>query len=159
MYDLNLIHCIDLLKGIEPAYRSDILYTRLFGKGTHNIYQPLDSELKQVAQIASKEGTKKAVITMHSNRMFKDAARFKIYKEKGEFPMVTKSTGLNSLAEVLREDAKFPSTKTELLDHQGWKLIDLTSQERVRASDLLQKLPEKTYYRISDIVQLLGDEL
>ena len=159
LHDLNLIHCVDLLKGTEPAYVSDILYTRLFGKGTHNIYQPLDSELKQVVQIASKEGTKKAVITMHSNRMFKDAARFKIYKDTGEFPMVTKSTGLNSLAEVLREDANFPSTKTELLDNQGWKLIDLTSQERVHASDLLQKLPEKTYYRINDIVQLLWDEL
>jgi uncharacterized protein YecE (DUF72 family) len=158
LHDLNLIHCVDLLKGTEPAYRSDILYTRLFGKGSHNIYQPLDSELKQVAQIASKEGTKKAVITMHSNRMFKDAARFKIYKDTGEFPMVTKSTGLNSLAEVLREDAKFPSTKTELLDNQGWKLIDLTPKERVHASDLLQKLPEKTYYRINDIVQSLGDE-
>jgi uncharacterized protein YecE (DUF72 family) len=158
LYDLNVIHCIDLLKGTEPVYRSDILYTRLFGKGSHNIYQPLDSELKQVAQTASKEGTKKAIITMHSNRMFKDAARFRIYKDTGKFPMVTKSVGVNSLAEVLKEDVKFPSTKTELLDHQGWKLIDLTPQERVHASDLLQKLPEKTYYRIDDIIQLLGDK-
>lgn len=158
LQDLNIIHCVDLLKGNEPAYRSDVLYTRLFGKGTHNIYQPLDSELKQVAHIASKKGTQKAVITMHSNRMFKDAARFRIYKDTGEFPKVTKSTGVNSLTEVLKEDARFPSTKTELLNHQGWKIIDLTTNKRLHASDLLQKLPEKTYNGIEDITEALGDQ-
>jgi uncharacterized protein YecE (DUF72 family) len=158
LQNLNIIHCVDLLKGNEPAYRSDILYTRLFGKGTHNIYQPLDSELKQVAHTASKKGTKTAVITMHSNRMFKDAARFRIYKDTGEFPMVTKSTGVNSLTEVLKEDARFPSTKTELLNHQGWKIIDLTTNKRVHASDLLQKLPEKTYNGIEDITEALADQ-
>jgi uncharacterized protein YecE (DUF72 family) len=156
LQELNIIHCVDLLKVKEPAYLNDILYTRLFGKGHHNIYQPLDSELKQIDLAASKEGVKKAVITSHSVRMFKDAARFKIYKETGEFPMVTKSTGINSLAEVLKEDARFPSNKTELLNHQGWKIIDLTSTERVHASDLLQKLPEKTYNKIDDIIQMLG---
>jgi len=154
--ELNIIHCVDLLKVEEPAYLNDVLYTRLFGKGHHNIYQPLDSELKQIDQAATKEGVKKAVITSHSVRMFKDAARFKIYKETGEFPMVTKSTGVNSLAEVLREDAKFPTTKTELLAHQGWKIIDLTPTERIHASDILQKLPEKTYNKIDDIIQMLG---
>ncbi len=158
LQDLNIIHCVDLLKGIEPAYPSDILYTRLFGKRCHNIYQPLDSELKKVTQKASKEGTKKAIIAMHSNRMFKDAARLKIYHETGEFPMVTKSTGVNSLTEVLKEDARFPSTKLELLTHQGWKIIDLTPNKRVHASELLEKLPEKTYYRIDDVIEELGDQ-
>jgi uncharacterized protein YecE (DUF72 family) len=156
LQDLNIIHCVDLLKGEEPAYESDILYTRIFGKGYHNIYQPLDSELRQIDDSASKEGIKKAVITMHSNRMFKDAARFRIYKETGEFPMVTKSTGINSLAEILMEDARFPSSRTDLVNHQGWKIIDLTPEKRVHASDLLEKLPEKTYYGINDIVQVLG---
>ena len=155
--DLNIIHCVDLLKGIKPAFQSDILYTRLFGKGHHNIYQPLDSELKKIDKAASKEGIKKAVITMHSNRMFKDAARFKIYKETGEFPMVTKSTGIHSLTEVLKEDARFPSNKTELLNHQGWKIIDLTPNKRVHASNLLQKLPEKTNNTIDNIVQTFGE--
>jgi hypothetical protein len=90
---------------------------------------------------------------MHSNRMFKDAARFKIYKESGKFPMVTKSVGVDSLAEVINEDAIFPSSKEELISRHGWKVIDLTATNRVRALDLLQKLPEKTYYRVDDIVQ------
>jgi len=156
MQDLNIIHCVDLLKDQEPAYSSDILYTRIFGKGYHNIYQPLDHELELIDKKASREGIKKAVITMHSNRMFKDAARLKIYKETGEFPMVTKSTGIDSLAEVLKEDATFPSSKIDLLNDQGWKIIDLTPTQRVHASDLLQKLPEKTYYEIDDITHLLG---
>ena len=156
--DLDILHCVDLLKGIEPAYDSDVLYTRIFGKGYHNIYQPLDSELKQIDEKASKEGIKKSVITMHSNRMFKDAARFKIYKESGQFPMVTQSTGADSLVEILKEDAKFPSTKTELIEHQGWKIIDLTPTLRIRASDLLQTLPEKTYYKTEDLLKSLEEQ-
>ena len=157
LQELNIIHCVDLLKETEPVYKSDILYTRLFGKGQHNIYQPLDSELRHVHKMASKEGIKKAVITMHSNRMFKDAARLRIYDETGDFPMVTKSTGIESLVEVLKEDAIFPSNKMDLLNHQGWKVIDLTPDERVRASDMLELLPEKTYYGIEDIIQTLGE--
>jgi uncharacterized protein YecE (DUF72 family) len=155
--DLDIIHCVDFLKGQNPAYHNDILYTRLFGKGEHNIYQPLDSELQQIDTTISKEGVKKAVVISHSVRMFKDAARFKIYKKTGEFPMVTKSTGINSLAEVLKEDARFPTDKTDLINHQGWKVIDLTPKERVHASYLLNSLPEKTYYGIDDIIQVFGE--
>ena len=154
--DQNLVHCVDLLKGVEPVYQSDILYTRLFGKGYHNVYQPLDSELKRVYEISSKEGIKKAIITMHSNRMFKDAARFRIYKESGKFPMITKSVGVDSLAEVINEDAMFPSSKEELIFRHGWKVIDITTTNKARAIDFLQNLPEKTYNGVDDIVQILG---
>jgi uncharacterized protein YecE (DUF72 family) len=157
LQELSIVHSVDLLKGEEPAYKSDILYTRLFGKGFHNIYQPLDSELREVDKVASQGNYKKAVITMHSNRMFKDAARFLIYKETGDFPMVTKSTGVESLAEVLSEDANFPSTKEQLVFHKGWKVIDWSREKRVRASELLTKLPDKTYYDINEIVEVLED--
>ena len=154
--DLKIIHCVDLLKE-EPKYQSDILYTRLFGRGSHNIYQPLDNELGQVNLLASRESVKKALVTFHFVRMYKDAIRFKIYKETGEFPMVTKSTGVSSLEEVLREDARFPAAKRDLLVDQGWKIIDLTATDRVRAADLLQRLPEKNYNGIGDIVHTLGN--
>ena len=42
MQEHNMIHCTDLSKGEMPAYNSDILYSRLFGKGHHNVYQPTD---------------------------------------------------------------------------------------------------------------------
>jgi len=155
MQDLNMIHCVDLSKDEEPAYKSDILYTRLFGKGSHNIYQPTDEELRKIDQKASRGDHKMVSISFHYIRMYKDAARFKIYKQTGKFPMVTKSTGLSSLEEVLREDAKFPSSKQELIRDQGWKLIDLTETKRVHVSCMLQKLQEKTYNNINEVVQSL----
>ncbi len=155
MQDYNMIHCVDLSKGEEPAYKSDILYSRLFGKGPHNIYQPTDEELRKIDRKASKGDHKTVAVSFHFVRMYNDAARLKIYKKTGKFPMVTKSTGLTSLVEVLREDAKFPSSKTELIRHQGWKLIDLTKTKRVHATYMLKKLPEKTYNSINEIVQTL----
>ena len=155
MQDYNMIHCVDLSKDEEPTFKSDILYSRLFGKGPHNIYQPTDDELRKMDKKASKGDHKTVAVSFHFVRMYKDAARFKIYKESGKFPMVTKSSGLGSLAEVLREDAKFPSNKRELIRHQGWKLVDLREDKRVHASYMLEKLPEKTYNSISEVVQSL----
>ncbi|MDH5449737.1 MAG: DUF72 domain-containing protein [Candidatus Bathyarchaeota archaeon] len=155
MRDYNIIHCVDLSKDEEPAYKSDSLYSRLFGKGPHNIYQPTDQELRKIDRKASKAGHKTVAVSFHYVRMYKDAARFKIFKQTGKFPMVTKSTGASSLTEVLREDATFPSSRKELIRHQGWKLVDLTKDKRAHASSMLQKLPEKTYNSIKDVVQTL----
>jgi len=155
MQDHNMILCVDLSKDEEPAYKSDILYSRLFGKGSHNIYQPTDEELRKIEKKASRGDHKTVAVSFHFVRMYKDAARFKIYKETGKFPMATNSTGLNSLTEVLGEDAKFPTSKKELIHHQGWKLIDLTEDRRVHASHMLEKLPEKTYNSVNEVVQSL----
>ena len=155
MQDYNMIDCVDLTKDEEPAYNSDILYARLFGKGVHNVYQPTDEELRKIDKKTSQGDNKTAAVSFHYIRMYKDAARFKLYKQTGKFPMVTQSTGLSSLEEILREDTKFPSSKKELIHYQGWKLIDLTEAKRTRASYLLQKLPEKTYSNISEVIQTL----
>jgi len=155
MQDYNMIHCVDLSRNEEPAYKSDIVYSRLFGKGPHNIYQPTDEELRKIDKKASKGAHKKVAITFHFVRMYKDAARFKTYRKTGKFPTVTRSTGVSSLREVLQEDAKFPSSKTELIQHQGWKLIDLTEDKRAHAAYMLEKLPEKTYNSLNEVVQTL----
>jgi len=155
MQDHNMVHSVDLSKNEEPAYQSDRLYSRLFGKGWHNVYQPTDQELKKIDDRASNKAYRKAMLSFHFIRMYKDAARLKRYKQTGKFPMVTKSTGLKSLEEVLREDAEFPSQKQELLLHQGWKLIDVTKEERVRASEILEKLPDKRYKSVDDVIQAL----
>jgi len=155
MQDHDMVHSVDLSKDEEPAYQSDMLYSRLFGKGWHNVYQPTDQELKRIDDRASSKEHKKAMVSFHFIRMYKDAARLKVYKQTGKFPTVTKSTGLKSLEEVLREDARFPAQKQELIQHQGWKLIDFTEDERVRASQLLVKLPERDYESVADVVQTL----
>jgi uncharacterized protein YecE (DUF72 family) len=155
MQDYNIIHCVDLSKGETPAYESDILYSRLFGKGQHNIYQPTDEELAQIDKKAIGGAFQKIISSFHFVRMYKDAARLKIYKETGKFPQITKNTGVASLEEVLREDAQFPTTKQALIQYQGWKLFDLTQDKRIRVAEFLQKLPEKTYDNISEVIETL----
>jgi len=155
MQDHNMIHSIDLSNDEEPAYKSDMLYSRLFGKGTHNIYQPTDQELRKIDAKASTGTHKKAAVSFHFVRMYQDARRLKLYKEIGKFPTITRSTGLESLMTVMKEDAQFPSSKQELIEHQGWKLFDATAEERVRASETLQKLPEQDYESLDDVITAL----
>jgi uncharacterized protein YecE (DUF72 family) len=152
MRECNIIHCIDLSKGDMPAYKSDILYSRLFGRGYHNIYQPTDDEVKEIDRKATSGNFKKTVLSFHFTRMYKDAARLKIYKQTGKFPKITKSTGLSSLEEILKEDASFPTTKQELMRSQGWKLFDVTEDNRIWARGFLQKLPDKTYNNINEVL-------
>lgn len=154
MQDFGIIHTVDLSKEM-PAFHSDAVYTRLFGKGKHNIYQFTDEELEEIDQKIVKSEAKIAVATFHGLRMNTDAARFKTYKGKGVFLPVTSFTGINSARAVLKEDAQFPSTKAELIEHQGWKVIDLESDKRVRLSELLSKLPEKTYNSADEVVHEL----
>ena len=155
MQDYNIVHCTDLSKGEMPAYESDILYTRFFGRGKHNVYQPTDQELSEIDKNASSVTSEKIVMSFHFVKMYKDAARLKTYKQTGKFPMVTRSTGLTSLEEVLAEDARFPSTKKELIRDQGWKIIDLTETERIHVEDMLEKLPEATYSSLGEVTDRL----
>lgn len=159
MQEHNIIHCIDLSKGEIPAYESDILYSRLFGKGHHNIYQPTDKDLKEIDRRATSGNFQKVVLSFHFVRMYKDAARLKTYKQTGKFPKITRSTGLSSLEEVLREDTKFPATRKELIHNQGWKLFDVTEEKRILAEDFLKKLPEKTYNNINEIIDTLHSSI
>ncbi len=152
--DFKIVHSVDLSRE-EPAYKSDVIYSRVFGKGKHNIYQFTDEELIEIDQKILKAETKRVLISFHGIRMSRDAARFKKYKETGKFIPVTSYTGKESAIAVLQEDAKFPSTKTELVNHQGWKVIDLTAEKRVHLSDLLYKLPEKTYMNVQEVVDQL----
>jgi len=99
-------------------------------------------------------------MSFHFVKMYKDAARMKIYKQTGKFPKVTGSTGIASLEEILSEDAKFPATKQELVQNQGWKLFDYTPTERIHASRFLEKLPDRIYAGIDDVKEKLkGVEL
>ncbi len=155
MQDHNMIHCVDLSKNEVPIFKSDVVYSRLFGRGHRNVYQPTDKELKLIDRKAGEEDPEKAVLSFHFVRMYKDAARLKVFKQTGRFPMVTKSTGLASLQQILREDTEFPTDKQELIRGQGWKLFDITKEKRTHTEKWLRKLPEKTYNSIDEIIQSL----
>jgi len=154
MHEHNIIHCVDLSRE-EPAYETDQLYTRLFGKGEHNIYQFTDQELKGIDRKTEKKKYNKVTVSFHNVKMYKDAARYKTYKDTEKFPKVTSYMGLESLRAILREDSKFPTGKEALIKHQGWKLIDLTDDRRIHAKELLQKLEEKAYKDIDEVINHL----
>jgi uncharacterized protein YecE (DUF72 family) len=151
MRDMGIIHCTDISREM-PAVDSDILYTRLFGHGKHNLYQFDDMELLDIDRIAKERGGEKVYLTFHGAKMYSDAARLKVYEKSGTFPKVTKATGLESLKIVLEEDAVFPATKGELIEKQGWKVFDLTEKKHVHANLLLGKLPDIKYASVEEVI-------
>jgi hypothetical protein len=154
MEDFGIIHCVDLSKE-NPSYNSDVTYSRLFGKGQQNIYQFADSELVEIDQKAQATRSKTVILSYHGVRMNSDAVRFKEYKRTGSFIPVTAFTGADSAKAVLAEDAKFPITKSELIVEQGWKVIDASQDRRVHLSEVLIKIPDKTYSSLNEVMSEL----
>lgn len=153
MQDLNIVHCVDLSKG-KPSFDTDVVYSRLFGKGRHNLYQFTDEELVEIDKNAQ-SSHRVIAMSYHGARMNLDAARFMRYKKTGKFMPVTSYTGVASARAVLSEDAVFPSSKSELIERQGWKVMDLSSDKRVHLSELLTVIPEKTYYDVDEVAREL----
>lgn len=154
MSDWNIVESIDLSRG-EPKSVSDVVYSRLFGKGKHNLYQFTDEELKEIDERTLGTGAKTIVMAYHGLRMNTDATRFKEYKNTGTFLPVTSFTGVDSAKAVLAEDARFPVSKSELVEKQGWKVIDVTKDNRVHLSELLSRVPEKTYNSLPEVISAL----
>jgi hypothetical protein len=77
------------------------------------------------------------------------------YKKTGKFIPVTSFTGVDSVRAVLSEDAEFPSSKAKLIEHQGWKVVDVSAEKRVHLSELLANMPEKTYNGIDEVAEAL----
>jgi uncharacterized protein YecE (DUF72 family) len=153
MQDFNIVHCVDLSKG-KSSFDSDVVYSRLFGKGKHNRYQFTDEELLEIDKNAQ-SSHKTIAMSYHGVRMNTDAARFMQYKKTGKFLPVTSFTGFDSVRAVLGEDAEFPLSKVQLIEDQGWKVVDISFDKRVHLSDLLGKIPEKTYNGVDEVVEVL----
>jgi len=154
MSELGIVHCVDLSRE-KPAIPLDVAYSRLFGKGKHNLYQFTDEELIEINNNALKTGSRIVAMAYHGLRMNTDAARFKEYKKTGTFLPVTSFTGIDSAEAVLKEDASFPASKTDLVQTQGWKVIDLTKDKRVHLSELLSQIPDRNYTRLESVLHAL----
>jgi uncharacterized protein YecE (DUF72 family) len=154
LHDHGAIHSVDLSTQ-DPKTESGILYSRLFGKGKENIYEFDDTELQGIATKASGPKFEKSILAFHGVRMYRDAARLKTFLESGKFPSLTGQVGLESLGQVLKEDAGFPTTKSQLVENQGWKLYDKNVEERARAREVLEKLPERTYTTLDGVLACL----
>jgi len=118
MHDYNIVHCVDLSRE-DLEVESDMVYTRVFGGGQHTIYRFIDEELVEVESKITDKDPDTASVSFHNVRMYKDAARFKICEETGGFSSVTGVEGQQSLRKVLLEDARFPTSKSDLLREQG----------------------------------------
>ncbi len=90
--------------------------------------------------------------------MNSDAVRFLQYKKTGKFMAATPFTGIESARAVLFEDARFPISKSELIEKQGWKVVDLTPEKRVRLSELLVKIPDRVYRDLDEVVKELEND-
>jgi len=47
------------------------------------------------------------------------------------------------------------STRSELMEKQGWKVFDLTETEHVHARVMLDKLPDKKYTSVEEVIGAL----
>ncbi|HEX9262287.1 MAG TPA: DUF72 domain-containing protein, partial [Candidatus Bathyarchaeia archaeon] len=68
MRDFKIVHSVDLSRQ-EQRLTNDIVYTRLFGKGKHNIYQFTDQELLEIDKRATKNAPKILAMAYHGLRM------------------------------------------------------------------------------------------
>jgi uncharacterized protein YecE (DUF72 family) len=146
----SVIHCVDLSKEESPV-NDNIIYSRLFGKGEHNIYQFTNTELKEISGRVRASAASKAYLNFHGTRMYKDAARISIYEATGTFPKVTSGIGISSVIEVLEEDARFPSTTSELIMSQGWKVCEWNTGQQLHLSEILSRIEEKRFVSINDL--------
>ena len=154
--DLGIIPITDYSREDPPYDDPDISYTRLFGKGEHNIYQFTDEDLIDIRRRAENRRSRKVYLSFHGIAMYLDAARMERFLKTGELPPVTRSYGIDSLAEVLEEARhEFPMSKQALIRKYGWKLIDVDPKTRVPASVILKQLRRKHYQSLEEVISEL----
>jgi uncharacterized protein YecE (DUF72 family) len=154
MQDYGIIPCVDL-SAQQPGYSTEVTYSRLFGKGKHNIYQFTNTELEGIHKQAQRSNSKKTVLSFHGVRMYSDAARFQKHVSTGQFMQVTDYFGVESAQVVLQEDTVFPATKTQLIETQGWKVIDTKPNQTAHLAEYLDRVPDKNYMSLDEVVKEL----
>lgn len=154
--DFNIIECVDLSMN-APSVESDTVYTRLFGKGKHNVWQFTDSELLNIDHEVENINPQIAALSYHGVKMNMDAVRYMQYKKTGAFVPITDFTGVDSARAVLAEDTQFPLSKSALIENQGWKVIDLTLDKRVHLAELLVNIRDKTYNSVDEVAEALEE--
>jgi len=154
MREVGILDVVDLSQS-RPRVADDTQYTRLFGPGPHNVYEFDDEELREIDRRG--RDAVRVAFTFHGVRMYSDAARFLTFKRTGLFPQATPSRGLSSLEAVLTPDARFPSSKDDLVRQHGWKVIDLDNTTRAHAVRLLSTLPRQTFRNVGEVVRALAE--
>ncbi len=150
--DIGGIDVVDVSKGDLPRVESDVLYTRLLGKGSQNLWEFTDQELREIDVAARSQESDRMVFAFHGVRMYRDAARFIELRSSGKTPPVTRGRGMRALEEILRPDATFPSTGEDLLRDHGWKVLTMEDGRNVHASDYLRHLPPGPFGSLQEVL-------
>lgn len=137
----------------EPVYYSDIVYSRIYGKGWHTLWVLDDDEVKEVAEKARNYSRDRLVMFMgHGVRMYTDALRVKAYLERGVLLNIYPKPGLEAVRQALMEKPVFPVTRDGLVSVHGWKVVDITTDRRVRLSKLFERIPDRVYTSVEDVL-------
>jgi hypothetical protein len=87
--------------------------------------------------------------------MHTDAARLKLFRDRRRFPRVTSSDGVESVVERVREEARFPASRADLIRAHGWKICDWSADAQLRVADVLRYVPDRSYSCLSDLIGAL----
>ncbi len=153
--DVAGIDVVDLSKGHLPRVGSDVMYTRLLGKGSGNAWEFSDAEIRELSAAAKRQDSGRTMFAFHGVRMYKDAARYRSFDRTGALPPATRLLGLDAIQEVLEPDARFPATRSELLKDHGWKVIAVEGRGNVHAAELLRALPDRRYPSLDRVLASL----
>ena len=139
----NITHCTDISRE-KPVYSANLSYSRIFGLGEKNQWEFDDNEIEFLHEQA-RELPQTTYLSFHTQRQTHDAARMRSFDETGRLINTTGKSDLGSMLVAIDEYNKYPITKQELLMAHGWKVIDLKNDTRIRAKQVLMKLPDLTF--------------
>lgn len=157
---LNVTHVTDPLKAM-PAFTANLAYFRLHGLGERMYYyQYTNEELKKLYEAVKKfMGLREGVYVLFNNlSMFDDARRFLFFMEKGYFPPLAGSYGLDSVKAILNR-TRYPATRSALIRKVGWRLVESEDGKQMRLSELLTKIPAKAYRGPDEVLRELRENL
>lgn len=137
----------------EPVFHTNIVYSRIYGKGYHTLWVLDDEEVKQIVDLAKRYAEENKVYLMgHGCRMYDDAIRIKTYIEDNYFLPIYPVKGLAAVRMAILENPKFPASKKELIKLHGWKVVD-TENKRIRMSKILEKIDDRVYRSLNDLLK------
>jgi uncharacterized protein YecE (DUF72 family) len=155
--EYDLIPTTDASKDLHVKASSDskIVYTRVFGLGDHTKWSFDSHELKTLGEKVEGVKARRRYVTFHNLTMYEDASRMRTIIRTGKDQERPRNAplGLSSLKQVIAASRpKYPVTKQKLIDDFRWKTFDRDPGERVHIVDVLQKLDDRSYRSVEDVI-------
>ncbi len=157
--EYDIIPTTDASRAVKLGVSSNskILYTRVFGFGEHTKWSFDTNELASLAKKVEKAPARRRYVTFHNVTMYEDAARMRNILRTGHDQAQKGPTGLDSLKRVIvLGRVKYPASKKSIIEEFGWRTFNLELQKKIHAGEIFQKLPERMYDSVEEIIQFLS---